>query len=197
MFATITHMEQFLQVKIHGDGLEAAKRALREATAAIREYTKQHLSLVEDATITLDSLGTERLYLPELPVNFITSVTENGTLLSPGVDYDLGGAGILYRKNRRWARGYGNIEIIYTHGYNPIPQTIVDICTRAAARGYQAGLRAKNDDGVLGVNSKSLGDFSVAYGSEHGGGVGDGLMGASAARMLLMSEKDALNRYKI
>jgi len=30
-----------------------------------------------------------------------------------------------------------------------------------------------------------------------GGGIGEGVMGASAARMLLRSEKDILNRYRL
>jgi hypothetical protein len=71
------------------------------------------------------------------------------------------------------------------------------VCVRAASRGYQAGLRAADSEGVLGVASKALGDFSVSYASEAGGGAGEGVMGASAARMLLLSEKDMLNRYRI
>jgi len=36
----------------------------------------------------------------------------------------------------------------------------------------------------------------VSYASEVGGGVGEGLMGVSGARMLLLSEKDILDRYR-
>jgi len=49
---------------------------------------------------------------------------------------------------------------------------------------------------VPGVASKGLGDYSVSFASEAGGGVGEGLMGVSGARMLLLSEKDILDRYR-
>ena len=66
---------------------------------------------------------------------------------------------------------------------------------RAAARAYQAGLRAAEVEGVPGVASKSLGDYSVSYAGE-GGGAGESVLGASAAPILLRSEKELLNRYR-
>jgi hypothetical protein len=48
----------------------------------------------------------------------------------------------------------------------------------------------------MGIASLSLGDYAVSYGSEAGGGIGEGVMGVSAARVLLLSEKDILNRYR-
>ena len=71
------------------------------------------------------------------------------------------------------------------------------MATRAASRAYQAGLKAADAGGVPGIASKGLGDFNVAYQAEQGGGVGEGVMGASAARMLLLSEKDTLARYRV
>ena len=56
---------------------------------------------------------------------------------------------------------------------------------------------AADDEAVVDVRAKSLGDFSVSYGSEQGGGSSEGTMGASGARMLLMSEKDILDNYRI
>jgi len=48
----------------------------------------------------------------------------------------------------------------------------------------------------VGVANMALGDYQVGYASEAGGGIGEGVMGVSAARMLLLSEKDILNRYR-
>jgi len=67
---------------------------------------------------------------------------------------------------------------------------------RAASRAYQMGLKTAAQDGVPGLQALSLGDYSVTYASEASGGVGEGVMGASGARMLLMSEKDMLNKYR-
>ena len=104
----------------------------------------------------------------------------------------LGNYGQLWRVNRRWAVGNQIVTVTYTHGYSTIPDDIVAVCTRAAARAYQAGLRAEDAGGVPGVASKALGDFSVSFAAEGS----EGVMGVSAARMLLLSEKDMLNKYR-
>ena len=198
VFATVQDIEAFLQIEITTPAqVLSAQRALTEASAAIRNYTRQYLEQVDDEVITLDSLGGSRLFLPELPVLEITKVIEDGVTLTQGVDYKLGQHGILHRTGQRWSTGIQNITITYSHGFADIPDDIVAICTRAASRAYQAGVRSADSDGLMGVASKSLGDFSVAFASESGGGVGEGIMGASAARMLLMSEKDVLDKYRI
>ena len=197
LFATVQDVEDFLQVEIGSEQESAVERALREATAAIRNYCRQHLSLVTDDTITLDCAGGSRIFLPELPVIAVSNVVENGKTLTAGVDYRLGQHGILHRIGRPWTAGVQVITVTYSHGYSTVPDDIVAVCTRAAARAFQAGLRAAESGAVPGVASKSLGDFSVSYQSDVGGGVGEGVLGASAARFLLMSEKDILDRYRI
>lgn len=195
-FATAADVEAFLQIVLDTpEKADAVERALTAATAAIRNYTKQHLSRVVGETITLDA-GGYRLLLPELPVIAVSAVVEDGTTLTADTDYKLGQYGILYRIGRPWACGIQIVQVTYTHGYDPLPDDIVDVATRAAARVYQAGLRAAEHDGLPGISSKSLGDFSVSFASDAGGGVGEGMMGASAARALLLSEKDLLNRYR-
>ncbi len=198
-FATASDIAAFLQVEIStAEQSAAAARALKEATEAIRTYCRQHLELVADDEITLDGRGGARLMLPQLPVAEVAEVVEDGVTLTPGTDYALGQHGILHRLGgAKWARGVQNIVVTYTHGYASLPDIIVDITTRAASRAYQSGLRAASDEGTLGVASKALGDFSVAYASEQSGGAGEGMMGASAARLLLMSEKEMLNEFRV
>ena len=197
-FAEVEDIAAFLQLEISTEvQVAAAQLALRDVTAAIRNYCKQYLEIVDDEAITLDSSGGTRLYLPELPVIEVSAVVEDGETLTVDDDYKLGQHGILHRIGRRWAAGIQIATVTYTHGYAVIPDDIVAVCVRAASRSYQAGLRAADSEGVMGVASKALGDFSVAYASESGGGVGEGIMGASAARMLLMSEKDLLDEYRL
>jgi hypothetical protein len=199
-FATIEDIKKFLQVEITSDeAIASINRALDEATAAIKNYTNQVLELVQDETISLESPGGTRLTLPQLPVVDISAVEDNGTDLVSGDDYVLGAGGILYRIPvwTKWSYGPQAVTITYSHGYATIPDDIVSVATRMAARAYQSGLRSGADNAVLGVSSKSLGDFSVSYGGEQSGGVGEGLLGASAARIILLSEKDILNKYKV
>jgi hypothetical protein len=194
-FAEVADIEAFLQVDISTDAqIAAAERALTEVTAAIRNYIDQYIELVSAEEITLDSIGGVRLFLPELPVVSVASVIEDEETLIVDDDYKLGQFGILHRVGRKWAKGIQIVTITYTHGYADIPDDIIAVATRAASRAYQAGLTAAEDEGALGIQGKSLGDFSVQYGAES---VVEGRLGASGSRLLLFSEKDILNQYKI
>jgi hypothetical protein len=190
-------MAELLQIEIASAvEIAAAETAIRMATAAIQNYCGQVLALVEDEQITLDSAGGPRLFLPELPVVSVAQVVEDGEILVVDDDYKLGQYGILYRVDADWAAGIQIVTVTYTHGQDPIPDDAIDICTRAALRRYQAGLRAAEMDGVPGVASKSLGDYAVSYGSEQSTGAGEAVLGASAAPILLRSEKEVLSRYR-
>lgn len=197
-FATVADIEAFLQVEVAtAEQLAGAQRALQEATAAIQNYCRQAIERVAGDVITLDCSGGTRIFLPELPVSAVSSVIEDGESLIADDDYKLGQHGILHRIGQEWAEGIQIVMITYTHGYEDIPDDIVSVCTRAASRAYQAGLKAADTEGVVGIASKALGDFTVSFQSEGGGGVGEGVLGASAARFLLLSEKDILNRYRV
>jgi hypothetical protein len=202
-FATITDIEAFLQLTITGDAVKeaAAAQALEWASEAIRNYCNQTIDEVLNDVITLDSWGGSRIYLPQLPVLSVDSVVEDGETLTADDDYKLGQWGILHRVRNDapicWYVGIQIITITYDHGYYDIPDDIIAVCTRAASRAYQAGLKSSDSDGVPGIASKSLGDFSVSFQSEAGGGIGEGLMGASGARVLLLSEKDILDKYRL
>jgi len=199
-FCTVQDVENFLQITITGaDKVASVVRAITEATEAIRNYCHQHIDEVVDDIVTLDCAGGTRVFLPELPVTQVAEVIEDEEALVVEDDYLLGQFGILHRVDQDWAMGIQIVTIVYTHGYDAydsLPDDIVAVCTRAASRAYQAGLKAAETAGVPGVSAMSLGDYSVSYASEAGGGVGEGLMGASGARMLLLSEKDILNRYR-
>jgi hypothetical protein len=196
-FCVVEDLELFLQISIPLASRPAASRAITEATAAIQNYCQQVLAAVANETITLDCHGGARLFLPELPVTTLTSVTENGALLVKDTDYKLAQNGILHRLWQPW--GYGTdgiqmVKVVYSHGYAAIPEDIVSIATRAASRAYQAGLRAAETGAVTGVTATTLGDYSVTYG---GGAAAEGVMGASAAPLLLQSEKELLDKYRV
>ncbi len=195
-FCAVAAVEKFLQLTITGDATKVAacERAIDEATAAIRNYTHQYIEKVEDDSYTFDVWAPiYNLVLPEMPVISVASVTEDGTLLeaSDTDGYVLANYGQLIRRGARWAKGPQKVVVVYTHGYATIPADVVAVCVRAAARGYQAGLKATEDVGVPGVQSKAIGDYSVTYATG-----GETALGASAARMLLMSEKDILDKYR-
>jgi hypothetical protein len=194
-FCTVANVEDLLQVEISdADKVDAVERAITAATAAIRNYCHQYLEQVEDDVYTFDLFAPVwNLVLPEMPVVSVASVVEDDETLTEGSDEDyvVMNYGQIRRIGSRWETGPQIVVVTYTHGYATIPDDIVDVCTRAASRAYQAGLLASEMEAVPGIESKSLGDFSVSYGSG-----GDLSMGVSGARMLLMSEKDLLDKYR-
>jgi len=197
-FCTVTDIENFLQDwTIHTDAgkLASAQDAIKTATSAIKNYCHQEIEQSIE-TITLDCSGGYKLFLPELPVVSVATVIEDGVVLVVTDDYKLGQHGILHRVDDEWAEGIQIVEVTYTHGYATIPDDVVGVCTRAASRAYQAGLAAAAVGGVAGVSSVTLGDYSFSLGTGAGGGAGEGVMGASGARLLLLSEKDILNKYR-
>lgn len=193
MFCQVSDIAEFLQIDIPPDDASAIQ-AITDATAVIKAYTNQMLNQVTDDVETFDCVIGRKIYLKQLPVTSITSVVEDGVTLIEGVDYKLGNHGVLHRVNALWAYGVQNIVVTYTHGYAVIPDIARIVCMRIASRVYQAGRRSAETSGVPGVSSKTLGDFSVSYEGESGSN--DPAKGVSAARALLISEKELLDTLR-
>lgn len=194
MFCTVSDVATFLGLTIAANDPQVTQ-AIAEVTAVIQNYCHQAISVVADDEVTFDGGQCGRLYLPELPVTSVSSVVEDDVTLVDGIDYKLGNHGILYRINRDWSAGIRNIVVIYSHGYAAIPEDVKGIAYRSAARVYQAQLRAKQTDGVTGVAQVSVGDYSVSFEADRSTG-DESQKGVSAARTLLLSEKDVLNKYR-
>lgn len=129
-----------------------ATTLLTLATGLIQDEAKQTISLVTDDTLARLGTTDERILLPELPVVSIASVTLNGVLLSEGgAWYQVGnelvsapgiviisGVSIDDEFGRGFGRGFGSesqtLEIVYTHGYADIPQSLKAICMEAVVR---------------------------------------------------------------
>ncbi len=192
-FCAIPDVAALLQIEI--TEIESCNQATAAATEAIRNYCEQYIERVADEAHTFD-VWTRRtkLVLPEHPVLAVESVVENGVTLTVNDDYVLIEHGTLYRVGAVWYPGPRTVVVTYTHGYAEIPDDVLDVCTRAASRRYQAGLSSSEAAGVPDVTSKSLGDYAVGYGSIGGS---EGRLGASGSRMLLLSEKDTLDRYRV
>jgi hypothetical protein len=201
-FCTIQDIEDFIQTTITPAQLASANDAIAKASAIIQNYCHQVLEEVVDDVVTYDNWRhTSGLMLPQLPAQSVKSVVEDGVTLTVTTDYVLGEGGILYRVGQNWARGVQIIVVTYTHGwandqYAGYPEDLVAVCARAASRAFQAGLNAAAMAGVPGVQAETLGDYSVTYGAASSSG-GDNMLGASAAPMLLRSEKEQLDAYRL
>lgn len=115
------------------------------ATAEIQGYTGQQMLLVEDDEVTLSGNWTRELWLPQWPVVDVTSVSIDGTALD-AAGYEWKRNGLLLRPSSAvnestfavqpcgiWG-GDADVQIIYSHGVDPIPSWVASICLQVAAR---------------------------------------------------------------
>ncbi len=188
MFTTIDHVAAFLQLDIEEID-PSIERAIAEATEVIRNYCRQYLSYIEDELTLVYGNGSRLLSLPELPIVNIDEITIGGSEVGYRVNYNTG----LVLLDRCLGV-FEPATVIYSHGYEQLPDDIIAVATRAASRTYQAGLKSQTQGGIIGLQAVSIGDYSETYG---GDSATEGQLGVSGSRMLLLSEKDILNRYRL
>lgn len=188
-FATEAELEAYTGTSIDST---RATLLLDLATGAIRAYTGQTLSQVSGDVVTLPGTFDNALVLPERPVTAVTTVVVNDLTLAVNGDYVWPGSDVLLRGSRiatpvvngpdwllggfgDWGGPSAEVVVTYTHGFATIPSDIKGVCLALAARSLTS---------PDGVNSETVGSYSVSY-SRTGGAVS-----------LLSEEKALLDRYR-
>lgn len=143
------------------------------ASGAIRSWTRQSFDYVEDDTISVSGNWDTILVLPERPVAAITSISVDAEELDTD-SWRLDGD-VLYR-TARWGGPKVTVEVVYTHGYEILPDDIRGFCLRLAARWLT---------NPQGLRTESIGTYSVGFGGD--------ITGALVAE----SEWRELGRYRI
>lgn len=176
-------------------------RLLDMASAAVRAWTHQTISLVREHTVTIPSSGTELLLLAELPVRGVSHVNvsfgvdwwwteESETVLAMdpgGTAWDLWGrfswdaAGRLRRLDgMTWGLPNDPVSVTYSHGWRRIPADIVGVVAGKVAVGLTAS--AANPEGLRSV---TIGDYTRAFADP-----------TASAGALNDSDKAILERYR-
>lgn len=189
-FATEADLEAYTGTSVATD---RATLLLDAATAAIQAWCRQSFTQATTTVVLPGSFG-EKLTLPERPVTAVTAVAIGDTALTVDTDYVWDGAHTLFRGTKvdgvlsvngpdylidgwgDWGGPGAQVEVTYTHGFATIPADIKGVCLALAARSMQS---------PDGVNSESVGTYSVSY-SRSGGAVS-----------LLSEERELLNRYRV
>lgn len=139
-----------------------AIRALEDASAFIRGYTGQDITVVQDDSAALDGTGRAGLILPQHPATAITSVTllewENTVTLVEPLSYRVDRSSILWRLDWCWPYGHANVVVVYTHGYDPVPGDIAGVCYDLAVVNYSSASGATGA-----VTSEQIGNYQVTY----------------------------------
>jgi hypothetical protein len=148
-FATPADLAARLGVDLTDDEQTRAAALLASSTGLIQAEAKQTITLVEDDTLTRRGTRDTQISLPEKPVISVASVTVNGVALAEGTDWYLDGSDITRMPvfgiiegvgfdDDLLRRGFGwpgmQVEIVYTHGYDEIPEAVKVICLESVVR---------------------------------------------------------------
>lgn len=181
--ATVAELEHAMQVATGTLDVAQAELAIRRASARVRRYTGQDITLVENETVLLD--GGEKVFqLPQRPA--VVDATHPLTVVELP---DWGGAEITLVENRDfvrlgneltrsypwyntsrlagwpWRRALGvwapRVRVTYSHGYTEVPDDIVDVVL---------DLATLNMSNPAALRSESIGDYARTYASETIGG---------------------------
>jgi len=178
--ATQADLEAALQRTL--DPAQAAM-ALRRASARVRKYTRQTLSLVENDTVTLPGNGRV-LWLPQRPlivddthplsVVELFGITDVEYACLEKRDYSRVGTQLTRGEawwtptrlmGYPWLRPQGvwaqRVRVTYSHGYSEIPDDIVDVVLDLAS------MAMTNPQGL---RSESIDDYSRTFAAETIGG---------------------------
>jgi hypothetical protein len=142
-----------------------------QAQARVRSYCQWHVAPEITETVTLDGRGSKFLALPSLRVAEITSVTEEGTLLTTD-DYDWSASGYIERRNGYWTERPRQIVVVFKHGFVDVPDDLIGVAAAWAARAATS---------PSGVRREAAGGVSRDYGDSD----------------LFADEKAILDRYRL
>lgn len=138
---------------------------LNELITSVSEEVQTRLGLRILVTAStgekIDSVGNKTLPVAHYPIVSITSVSEDGTALIDGTDFESTEmekkAGLLARlsagKSVAWARGTRIVEATYTHGYSSVPDDIQQAATEMVAFDW---FQSQPGGQRLGLGSKAL-----------------------------------------
>lgn len=172
-----------------------AQRLLEMASAAVRAWTHQTISLVENDEVWLPSTGTELLVLAERPVLAVERVEVERFTLVHVVDeehdaegrFSWDGFGHLRRLDGgTWGRRYDPVWVTYSHGWDPVPDDVVGVVAGKVA-GFVTASEA-NPDGLKALQVGAMSEtFANAAGTETAAGPG----------VLTKTEREALTGYRL
>ena len=117
--------------------------------------------------------------MPSLKVNAITSVTNCGDVIDPA-DFDWAESGYIELQCAWWTCRPRQIVVALNHGFDEIPDDLVEVAVSIAARASSS---------PSGAVQESTGPFSVRW-STTAGGVAGGVA-------LLEHERAILDKYKL
>lgn len=147
-FASVEELSELAGQEFDTDQQRRARLLLQLASSAIQNLAKQRFDYVEDDPVTLQQTASRSVRLPERPVVAVDSVKVNGFSVT-GFEWDASGrvwwlgpstvdfASVAINAPEVEGDGQSKIDVVYSHGYEELPDDIRLICLSAAARAMQ------------------------------------------------------------
>lgn len=147
--------------------LDFMAKLCKQVTAKINRYTGKIFNGATAFTETYDGNGTVRLLLRNIPVNSITSITENGALLAVTNYYVKVDTGVLYRKYGYWTNQPQFYVVTYNAGLAPGAAGYEDL--QEAALLWASDIYVYSREKRVGVSGRSFGNQSESIYFENRG----------------------------
>jgi len=191
---TTSDVEQFTAGRLLANDPEVA-RLLDAALVIARRECGWHVSPVRyDDEVTIDGPGSRILLLPTRKLITLTSVTEDGTLLTLGdLTWSAGGppgilerpAAIRKRSKLWWSEDYQAVVVVMDHGYTE--EEAADWRQAILSMVDQMGSLALSGRGDADLVSKRVDDVTYTWGNPY----------AAMAESALFSVKNILDDYRL
>lgn len=134
---------------------------LQAASSRFRSAVRRPITRIENDRIVLDGTGARTLRLPSAPVLDVAAVTVGGI----DVEVMASRNGLIRRLDSRlWPDALGAVHVTYTHGFDPVPDDVVDAVLESAEARI-AGAHAR------GLSSLQVGGISQTFDRAMSGGV--------------------------
>lgn len=190
MLATPADLGSFLGAELTDTQEDRAALLLTLATGKIQAHCRQTLERVDDDAVVLTGNWGHGLVLPEWPVLDVTTVTVDGYVYADQVDRTFDGLHTIYRGRVRftpdgdpawpdtslhWGGPDTQIAVVYSHGFDEIPDALRAVCLEVTARAWSNPIAA---------NSETIGAYSVTHAA------------TQAALELTKADRRALHDYR-
>lgn len=145
--ATVADLAAHLQRDFDAADAYTADQALQAASAIVRAYLRQEVSLVEMDTVAIPVSRDGLASLPQRPVGTVFTVETTGGASVPWIST---GEGLVLSPLRY---GGGTVVVTYSHGY-------ADGEVPADIRGVVLDVAARRMDNPRGLASENMGSYS-------------------------------------
>lgn len=139
-------------VNLVDNPLELSPEAVLAAEAMVQEYCGWHIAPSRTETLTINGVDGPKLLLPTLKVTAITSISENGVVLSPAA-YVWSESGMVEKLWGWWTWKPRAIQVTLTHGYDQCPLGVREVVRHLAESG----------PGAAPVATAQVGQVRVTY----------------------------------